>query len=60
MARKCTLQKHRLKQRAEPKPNADDPTPEEIWGPGGLAEQERMKRPQSRWPEFPEQEEVDE
>lgn len=26
----------------EPKPR--DPTPEEIWGPGGLAEQERAKR----------------
>ncbi len=24
-----------------------DPTPEEIWGPGGLAEQERLKRPEA-------------
>jgi hypothetical protein len=54
MVRKRTLQKHRLKQRSKPKPNANDPTPEEIWGPGGLAEQERMKRPDweknERWP----------
>ncbi len=54
MVRKRTLQKHRLKQRSEPKPNANDPTLEEIWGPGGLAEQERMKRPDwetnERWP----------
>jgi len=27
------------------KPLTPDPTLEEIWGPGGLAEQERMKRP---------------
>ena len=26
-------------------PASRDPTEEEIWGPGGLAEQERMKRP---------------
>lgn len=42
----------------ERKPVTPDPTPEEIWGVGGLAEQERMKRPQSRWPEFPDHEEV--
>ena len=32
--------------------NNQDPTSEEIWGVGGLAEQERMKRPQTRWPEW--------
>jgi hypothetical protein len=28
------------------KPVTRDPTEEEIWGPGGLAEQERLKRPE--------------
>jgi hypothetical protein len=28
------------------KPINRDPTEEEIWGPGGLAEQERLKRPE--------------
>ena len=40
--------------------NNRDPTLDEIWGVGGLAERERMKRPQTRWPEWqlPEREEV--
>ena len=33
-----------------PQRTASDPTPEEIWGPGGLAEQERLKRPEKQEP----------
>jgi hypothetical protein len=33
-----------------PQRTASDPTPEQIWGPGGLAEQERMKRPEKQEP----------
>jgi len=36
------------KQQNPPQKDPHDPTPEEIWGPGGLAEQERMKRPEGK------------
>jgi hypothetical protein len=36
------------KQQNPPQKDPRDPTPEEIWGPGGLAEQERMKRPEEK------------
>jgi hypothetical protein len=60
MARKRAIKKSRMKPPAIPKPLTRDPTLDEIRGVGGLAEQERMKRPQERWPEFPlpEREEV--
>lgn len=58
MKRKPVKQLSRMNVPKERKPTTPDPTEDEIWGVGGLAEQERMKRPQSRWPEFPEHEEV--
>jgi hypothetical protein len=44
--RKRTINKSKLHMPKPHKPMTPDPTLEEIWGPGGLAEQERLKRPE--------------